>query len=45
VVGRDLLRDEGPHHVTERIVFFGENFPLHRSSLHGHGNSAPRILL
>jgi hypothetical protein len=30
VVGRDLLRDEGPHHVTERVVFLGEDFPFHR---------------
>jgi hypothetical protein len=33
VVRRDLLRDEGAHHVTERVVFFGENLALHRLGL------------
>src|SRR6476646_11452296 len=41
VVGRDLLRDEGPHHVTERVVLIGENLSPHAENLPRHGNPAP----
>jgi hypothetical protein len=30
VIRRDLLRDEGSHHVTELVLVWGEDFPLHR---------------
>ena len=43
VVGRDLLRDESPHHVAERVVLLGENLSPHAEDLHRHGNPALRV--